>query len=1260
MHPEAELSCTDCHGGNGSARSKLEAHVLPFSEQPDDERVADLRAELAFRRFQNPMDLRVAETTCGSCHPDAVSYLRRSLHGTTAGHLSDGFYEMGLVDEKESRYAVFPERQHAGDDPDEHEVDKLIQVPAFRDELPRDQLSTHYTDLARKECMQCHLWSEGRAVRGRVGFDGDYRGEGCAACHVAYAIDGLTDTADATASRNEPGHPRRHVMTSAPTTDTCASCHYGDASIGLHFRGLSQLPPGAPGGPEIPGTTDRLLNRTFYVNDPELTPPDVHHERGMHCIDCHTQADVMGDGRLLGAMEHAVEISCSACHGTFDQPSRLVTEQGTPLEHLERDGDEVFLTSKVTGKRHKVVQVAHVLDPERPEYNAQAAAAMTGEHADVECYTCHAGWNVNFLGFHFDRNESLSQLDLLSGGRTKGRVTTQEKVFATWKSFYAGLNEAGRVAPYLTGFSTMGSVSNEDGERILDQVMPETAAGLSGMTMIHHQLHSTRPTARSCIECHRTSSTWGLGSPNFRLARTLAFAADRRGIEVIAIKRGALTASIPLAKFVLPDVTCMEILADPIQGHAQYLFVGEGARGVHVLDVRDPTEPKRVAFVATVGPRGMALAGTVLYVADGAGGLRAYDVSTPAEPRQLGRVAMFEANDVCVQWPWAYVADGPAGLCIVDIRAPIAPRVLSAMAFEVGGDRPSAIDVEVLFQYSRPLADEDGPLDERRPARNLCAVVDEQNGLILVDVTEPTAPVQLSPDPDSTRSQSRRRNRSYRGLALLSHVDLAERQGGQKTFERDYVYLLHERGNLNRTSYLEAYNVEDPTEPVLVGSTRSGGSTEMIEPAAFYNAPFLQRVLFTPGEEGLDATDASLSAELNPIGALPAIQNAYVLAVESFPLDKMIDEQGRRLKDVSHAGSRWLYLSEVDRLLTVPADKLGPRRYDDEPQRSPMRTRSRDVNLSADPANTARLTFARSDKDGSGFLDPEEAVAVGGMRADLDRNGLLSLAELCDRAGGLGPRRRAVEPPLPESQFLATRVDPDGDLSRLFDGTNPRKHDKNDDLKLSRTELRSALFDALDLDDDGRLTPAELSRHPGEFRNLRYGGTAAQRAFRAVDDDASGTLSVRELSVRDEDWRALDLNGDGHVQLQVDYDPDLVQRGLLPPPREWPTRQPQRIGLPPGATDYLLLAVFDRDKDGQLSRRELRSRPALRFRMDTDGSSTVDAEELANATAFVANNGVDVTPDGFLERWDIDGDGTVEEQELDVTAWLRTRLIGDR
>ena len=140
-------------------------------------------------------------------------------------------------------------------------------------------------------------------------------------------------------------------------------------------------------------------------------------------------------------------------------------------------------------------------------------------------------------GFHFDRNESFSQLDILSGVRSPGRVTTLEKVFATYREFRLGVNPEGMIPPYMVGFSTMCTARDARGKRLIDQGMPVTAAGLSGMTMIHHQTHTTRPEARACVECHRASATWGLGSPNFRLMRDFFFVTTTAGLEVVAFDR---------------------------------------------------------------------------------------------------------------------------------------------------------------------------------------------------------------------------------------------------------------------------------------------------------------------------------------------------------------------------------------------------------------------------------------------------------------------------------------------------------------------------------------------------------------------------------------------------------------------------------------------------------------------------------------------------------------------------------------------------
>ena len=910
----------------------------------------------------------------------------------------------------------------------------------------------------------------------------------------------------------------------------------------------------------------------------------------------------------------------------------------------------MILQSKVTGEDHPVVQVKDVLDPKSPRFNARAARAMTGAHSNVECYTCHAGWNPNFLGFHFDRNESLSQLDLLTGRRTEGRVTTQEKVFTTFKSFYAGLNEHGAVAPYTTGFSTMGSVTDAKGERILDQALPVTAAGLSGMTMIHHQMHTTRKTARSCVECHRTSTTWGLGSANFQIARQLAFVADRRGIEVIALNRAQIATSVPLTKFPLADVTALEIRGDASQGTARELFAAEGARGVHVIDVREPTAPKRIAFADTIEPHGLALRGDWLYVADGPGGLRIFDVAEPAAIHLVGQVPMCDARAVTVQWPYAYVADGVGGLAIVDVRVPIAPRVAGgAMLPAEDGSPGSAIEVQTLFQYSRPRTKRDKSgaetlLDERTTARNVCAVLDEDRGLILVDVTEPTRARQIYPEPSrKPRSRAPRAElNGFRGLAVQSHVDLAQPQGGTKTAEHDFAYVLAERlnGN-NRTSFVEVYDITDPTRPKKTGQSAAGQSSESLALGSFYNAPFLQTMLFACGENGVFATDATVSSQPNQLGALTAMRQSYVMAIESFSLDRMLDERGRPLKDVSHEGSRWMYLAEIEKVLSVSAEKLG--------LAEPKEKRT-DSGLAL-----ARLEFAQHDTDHSCFLDGNELESES-SQADSNVDGRVSLLEFARANHVFQDSVETTGVAVPTAHYRASRVDPDGDLSRLFDGLDPVRFDLNGDARLDRGETSSALFAALDLDGDRKLTVAEMSRHPGELRRLRYGDLAAGRAFEALDANHDGHIGPAELRVRDEEWAALDADHDGFVQLPVPQGSKVAKTGKVVLPSEWPSRYVFRMNLPPDATLERMLAQFDKDGDKILSRRELKDRPDLLYDMDNGQNGQVELSELKLRCDVLADSGVDCTRDGFLERWDLNGDGRVDISEIPVVAWLRSRL----
>jgi len=910
MHPWEALSCTDCHGGDGTARSKEQAHVQPSRPAPNDERTVPLKYDLPYRRFVNPTDLRVVDEACGRCHGEDNDSVKKSLHGTTAGHLSDGLYENGVTRARGRRYSIFPVKDEDGDVP-EHAYKSLRTIPT-PSIGPASAIGEHFGDLPRKSCMQCHLYSRGVGLRGRLGQDGWYRGEGCAACHVLYAHDGLSRSADATIDRLEPGHPVRHEMTSKIPTETCTRCHALDANIGMSFRGLAQLPPGVPGGPDVPGTTDRLSKGAFFLKDRTVCPPDVHYERGMHCIDCHGTTDVMGDGNIYGFMEHAVGVTCSTCHGTFKRKATFLDVNGERLEHLRWVRGRAVLTSRVDGVEHSVKQAVDVLNPAHPSFNGNAAKAMDPViHGRLTCYACHSGWSVNFFGFHFDRNESFTQLDILSGKRTPGRVSTQEKIFATFRHYYLGVDSHGDIAPYMVGFSTTGTFRDRNGETILRQALPVTAEGLSGMTLIHHQLHTVRPAARHCNECHGAPGVLGMGSENFQLFRDLVFVVGDGGLTVCGFDVQNPNRSLALANVPLPSIPRhVALLNDPLSGRALYAYVACRNGTVQVVDVTDPVSPRRVAALDAGDARRTHVREGYLLVAAGRRGLLLYSLDNPRKPREVARVRTTEARAVCVDGLYAYVADGPGGLRIVDVSVPHKPALVKAV--DLNGNNPQALaanDVLVHFVAARP----DIGNKRRSRARNVAFVADGVGGLYLVDVTKPE-------DAGAMTVFGRRGFRGAFGataLAFASNYDIGSAGGDIPSAEREYLYVVGSPRN-SSNGLLIKVDVSHVEMPQIVGTRGTVNDPRGVRVARVYQAPFLKQfaVVVGRGNGNVEICDVSgRDTRIPQAGVIDGTGPAVGVDLETMPLDRLVGFDGRRLKDVSHPRSRLLSRSEIIRIL---------------------------------------------------------------------------------------------------------------------------------------------------------------------------------------------------------------------------------------------------------------------------------------------------------------------------------------------------------
>jgi hypothetical protein len=122
MHqaPSVRVSCTDCHGGDGTVRARgpagapawtearQRAHVQPrnlelfaSSRNPERSYAALAREDAAFVRFVNPGDLRAAPQACGRCHPQQVKNVATSMMRHGAMLYGAALYNNGVLPYKD-------------------------------------------------------------------------------------------------------------------------------------------------------------------------------------------------------------------------------------------------------------------------------------------------------------------------------------------------------------------------------------------------------------------------------------------------------------------------------------------------------------------------------------------------------------------------------------------------------------------------------------------------------------------------------------------------------------------------------------------------------------------------------------------------------------------------------------------------------------------------------------------------------------------------------------------------------------------------------------------------------------------------------------------------------------------------------------------------------------------------------------------------------------------------------------------------------
>jgi hypothetical protein len=162
--------------------------------------------------------------------------------------------------------------------------------------------------------------------------------------------------------------------------------------------------------------------------------PDIHQQKGLDCIDCHTAGEVMGDGTQHARKADQVKITCEDCHTArvvatvtmagLDEESRriLVLRRRPPTQSAQ------FLVSRAAGPLLNTVVDAigrprmwRKRTGEMLDLRAPAAVCEEGAgHARLSCISCHAAWAPRCPACHTAFDPRRTAYDLLAETETRG------------------------------------------------------------------------------------------------------------------------------------------------------------------------------------------------------------------------------------------------------------------------------------------------------------------------------------------------------------------------------------------------------------------------------------------------------------------------------------------------------------------------------------------------------------------------------------------------------------------------------------------------------------------------------------------------------------------------------------------------------------------------------------------------------------------------------------------------------------------------
>ena len=503
--------CMSCHEGIEVISPN---HPFPCAEchlYLKDRHAGPLRTHQAILR--NPSDPTTVRQFCLPCHRDEIATLTRSLHWSLAGVINQTRFLWGA--QKTAVPAIYGIKAYGI---------KAYGIKAPLKPLPEPDISKNpkkpehlVDDFLRRRCLRCHIHTRG------PGGTGLYRSTGCAACHMHYSNDGIYRGKDRTISKSKPGYPTRHTWTRKIPNEQCLHCHHQN-HVGADYEGLFEHD--YPDDYRSPMVQGKLKPRTHGLDYHHLSK-DVHSERGLWCIDCHTQKDTMGDGHSYSYEMEVPKRTCEDCHGGFGE--RL---PDLSIAAIRKTSDGFYFVSRNSGQRHPL-----------PLFSAASVAHRIGAHGRVRCSACHAQWSYQDYGLSVMREEIVQDYkwmgrtvqgdpemekelkrhtekdvvgypvstDWVSGGKKPG-IWSMGWRFRRWEPMPLGVDHMGRISVLRPRYQYRISAVNEQGHVSLDSVAPTRGNGSGrGWAFMPYVPHTIAPFGRGCLSCHQNRTAAGLG-----------------------------------------------------------------------------------------------------------------------------------------------------------------------------------------------------------------------------------------------------------------------------------------------------------------------------------------------------------------------------------------------------------------------------------------------------------------------------------------------------------------------------------------------------------------------------------------------------------------------------------------------------------------------------------------------------------------------------------------------------------------------------